>query len=96
MNNLYDELEVLTQKIENNTANLDDYNRYESILLQGGLSLDYIHSYLNRAGFRDWNDLVLARRSKEVEKSTNAGVIGAIIGLGLGLLIAELFGDRSE
>jgi hypothetical protein len=96
MNNLYHELEILTRKIEQNTATLDDYNRYETILLQGGLSSDYIHSYLIRAGFSNWNDLVLARRNKEQEKSQNAGVIGALVGLGLGLLIAEIFGEKSK
>lgn len=96
MNNFYHELEILTQKIEQNTANLEDYNRYETILLQGGLSSDYIHSYLNRAGFSNWSELVIARRNKEIEKSNNAGVIGAIVGLGLGLLIAEIFGDKSK
>ncbi len=93
MNNLYNELEVLTQKIENNTAELVDYKRYEFILEKGGLSTEYIYSYLNRAGFNNWNDLILARKDKEKKKTSNAVVVGGLIGLGIGLILAEIFGS---
>ena len=94
MNNLYNELEVLTQRIEQNSANLEDYQRYEFLLKKGGLSKDYIYSYLNRAGFNNWNELINARKEKENKKElTNATVVGGIIGIGLGLLLAGIFSD---
>ncbi|NOZ46659.1 MAG: hypothetical protein GXO79_07725 [Chlorobi bacterium] len=94
MNNLYNELEVLTQKIEKNSADLKDYQRYELLLKKGGLSTEYIYSYLNRAGFNNWNELIDARKNKENKKElTNATVIGGIIGIGLGLLLAGIFSD---
>jgi hypothetical protein len=94
MTNLYNELEVLTQKIENNTAELKDYKRYELLLEQGGLTTQYIFSYLNRAGFKNWNELIEARKDKEKRKSSNAIVVGGIIGLGIALLLAGIFGKE--
>ena len=94
MNNLYNELEILTQKIEQNSADLEDYQRYELLLKKGGLSTEYIYSYLNRAGFNNWNELINARKNKENKKElTNATVVGGIIGIGLGLLLAGIFSD---
>lgn len=92
-NSTYNELELLTQKIESNTADLNDYQRYEILLQNGGLSREYIYSYLKRAGFNNWNDLINARKQKERVKDNNAKLIGGIIGLGLGILIAKLFSD---
>jgi len=92
--NLYEELEVLTHKIENNTAELHDYRRYEYILKQGGLSQNYIYSYLNRAGFSSWEELVEARKGKELSNAVGATFIGALIGLGIGLIIKGLFGKE--
>ncbi|WP_299836428.1 hypothetical protein [uncultured Tenacibaculum sp.] len=93
-NSKYSELELLTQKIESNTADLNDYQRYEILLQNGGLSREYIYSYLNRAGFNNWNDLINARKEKERAKDNNAKLIGGIVGLGLGILIAKLFSDE--
>ena len=94
MNNLYNELEILTQKIEQNSADLEDYQRYELLLKKGGLSTEYIYSYLNRAGFNNWSELINARKNKENKKElTNATVVGGIIGIGLGLLLAGIFSD---
>lgn len=93
----YIELEKLTQKIENNTASLDDYQKYENILLKGGLSQDYIHSYLNKAGFNTWEDLIRARQNKENGTSPLGAIaLGGLIGIGLGLIIYKLIGNNSE
>lgn len=94
MTNLYNELEVLTQRIENNTAELKDYSRYEFLLQQGGLTSQYIFSYLNRAGFSNWNELIEARKNIEKEETSNAVVVGGIVGLGVGLLLAGIFGGK--
>jgi len=95
MNNLHNELENLTQKIEQNSANLEDYQRYELLLKKGGLTTTYIYSYLNRAGFNNWNELIAARKNKENKKEvSNATVVGGLIGIGLGLLLAGIFRDE--
>jgi hypothetical protein len=96
MDNLYSELEVLTQKIEKNSAELNDYKRYEELLQKGGLSTEYIYSYLNRAGFNDWNELINARKDREKKETSNAVVVGGIIGLGIALLIAGIFGGDKK
>lgn len=87
---LKNELEALTQKIEQNSANLDDYKRYETILTSGGLSHTYIFSYLNRAGFRTWEEFIAARKKKAAEANT----VGALIGLGLGILLLAALGEK--
>ena len=94
MTNLYNELEVLTKKIENNTAELKDYKKYELLLQQGGLTSQYIFSYLNRAGFNNWNELIEARKDKEKRETSNAMVVGGIIGLGVGLLLTGIFSGK--
>ena len=87
---ILNELETLTHKIENNTATLDDYKRYEVLLLNGGLSHDYIFSYLDRAGFKNWDEFVTVRQNKEKNQQIEAVVIGGLVGLGLALLIVAL------
>jgi hypothetical protein len=96
MSNLYSELEELTQKIENNTAKVSDYQRYEYLLQEGGLSHDYIYSYLDRAGFNSWQDLIEARKNKERKETMNAVAVGGLVGLGIGLLLAGIFGGNKK
>ncbi len=91
--NLINELEVITHKIENNSAFLEDYKRYEVLLTKGGLSHDKIFTYLNRAGFNNWTDFYNERNSKVKSKNIEAGIIGGLIGLGIGLIISALFDD---
>lgn len=87
----FDELEMLTNKIEKNTATLDDYKRYEHLLLKGGLSQEYIYSYLKRAGFSSWEDFVSARNDKKFSDNVGGTIVGALIGLGIALIIDALF-----
>lgn len=88
------ELELLSNKIEANTATLDDYKKYEFILLNSGLTKDYIYTFLNRAGFNNWEEFVLARTDKQKEKNIGTAIIGGIIGLGLGLILNAMFKDE--
>jgi hypothetical protein len=93
--NSYNELEQLTKLIENNRASLENYKRYEQILINGGLSRDFIFSYLNRAGFNSWEEFVNARQNKEseVKEKKESWAVAAIIGIGIGLLISALKKD---
>jgi len=90
---LLNELELLTKKIEANTAKVIDYQRYETILTRGGLTRERIYSYLKRAGFKTWTEFYKARNNKITSKNIEAGIIGGLIGLGVGLLIASLLED---
>ena len=86
-------LEQLSKKIETNTANLNDYQEYENILMNSGLKKEYIYNFLNSAGFNNWEDFLSARKDKEREKNIGTAIIGGIIGLGLGLILNALFRD---
>lgn len=92
---LYSELEILTQKIEKNTAKLTDYKRYEIILRNAGLPREYIFSYLRRAGFNNWDEFFFARnrKAKDNQEILEAVAIGGIIGLGIGLLLSSISND---
>ncbi len=94
MSNLINELEMLSNKIEANSADLKDYKRYENILLNSGLSKTYIYNFLNRAGFKTWEEFAFARKDKEKEKNISSAIIGGIIGLGLGLILNSIFKDE--
>lgn len=93
---LINELEVLSKKIEQNTATLTDYKRYEQILLEGGLSHDYIFHSLSQAGFDTWEEFVEARKRKQRKSDDlESGLIGGLVGIGLGLLLIGIFsGDK--
>ena len=94
-NQIYHELEVLTQKIEQNTASLSDYKRYETILINAGLPREYIFSYLQRAGFTTWDDFYRARtiKAQANQEKLEAIAIGGLIGIGIGLLISAMNDD---
>ena len=88
------ELELLSKKIESNSADLNDYKRYENILLNSGLNKSFIYDFLNQAGFQNWEQFVSARKDKEKEKNIGTAIIGGIIGLGLGLILNSIFKEE--
>jgi hypothetical protein len=94
-NKLISDLDVLSRKIELNTASLIDYKRYEAILREGGLSHEYIFQSLNKAGFTTWEEFIAARNKKQNSTDIEAGIVGGLLGLGLGLLLVGIFsGDK--
>jgi hypothetical protein len=95
-NTIWNELDVLTKKIEYNSATIDDYNRYEYLLSKGGLSRDYVRTFLNKAGFKTWNDFVNARNAKVKDERVSGAMVGGLIALGLGLLLAGLFSNDKK
>jgi len=95
-NQILGELELLTRKIETNTATIEDYKRYEVLLLNGGLTHEYIFSYLNQAGFKNWEDFIKTRQKKQTDKDNEAALIGGLVGLGLGLLLLGILSKSSN
>ena len=75
------------EKIERNEAVLADYRRYEHLLLRAGLSEEYVHSYLYRGGFSSWEDFYRARLDQESANRVSGTAVGAILGLGMGMLL---------
>ena len=91
---IINKLEILSNKIERNTATLDDYKEYEHILLNSGLKREYIYTFINKAGFNNWEEFLKARKSKQNEKNIGTAVIGGIVGLGLGLILTAMFKEK--
>ncbi len=89
----YKEINDLSKKIDSNTATLDDYKRYELLLLSGGISKDYIYNYLSKAGFNSWDEFVKARQNKETERN-NAIIVGSLVGIGIGLFLLTLIDKK--
>lgn len=92
-NQIYTELESLSQKIEFNTASISDYQRYEELLLTAGLPKDYILSYLKRGNMKSWEELIKARKKqgKLSEENLKMTVVGGLLGLAIGLFVMFLF-----
>jgi hypothetical protein len=90
----YRELELLSKKIEANTAIVEDYKQYEKLLLSGGLTHDFIFSYLTKAGFSSWGDLVNARKKMNSHNETEASLVGGLLGLGLGIIFNSAISNK--
>lgn len=91
---LINELVLLTNKIQQNTADIQDYIRYEKLLTQGGLPSEKAQMLLKRAGFSNWSEFYNARNNVINSKKVEANIIGGLVGLGVGLLIASLFDEK--
>ncbi len=91
MNNpYYAELEALQAKIRSNSASLADYERYEEILITNGISQEQFLSVLKRNGFLSLEDYCEQRnRAKTLNQRyiTEGAALGAILGIGAGLLM---------
>ena len=59
--NISNELELLKYKILENKADLDDYNRYESILTINGISREEIYNVLKKYNIVDFEELIYIR-----------------------------------
>ncbi|MCU0439148.1 MAG: hypothetical protein MUC49_14720 [Raineya sp.] len=91
-NTVYQEIRYLSQKIENNRASLEDYKRYEKLLLSQGISHDYLFTELKKAGFTTWEQFLHAKKEKQDERNLEIAT-GFIAGIGIGVLLLAVF-DR--
>ena len=97
-NQIRDEIERLSKKIEQNTATIKEYYRYEELLLRVGLPKESITENLDKANYKSWEDLMSARSKvgKLREENLKASVVGGIVGLALAIALAYLFIKQFE
>ena len=97
-NQTYKKIEELSQKIEVNTATLDEYYKYEELLLKAGTPKKSIEQNLKKANYKSWEDLISARNKvgRLREENLKASVVGGIVGLALGIALAYLFLSQFE
>jgi len=90
-NNTFTEIQHIAYKIENNTAQLTDYQNYETLLTEVGLPRDFIFSYLKKADIDSWEALVEARAKEEKMQRENlkAMAVGGVVGIGIGVVLAQ-------
>lgn len=84
------ELRSLLDKIRSNSANLNDYQKYENILSKNGITADEMAMVLRRNGFYSIEQYFNQRtkaQSLDEKRRTDGELLGAILGLGGGLLL---------
>lgn len=93
--NLY-ALKDLRSKIEDNQASVEDYQAYENIL-DDYYDIEEIQEPLKKAGIPNYDSLVEARKSDmdtEKYEKVEGFLVGALLGLGLGLILASMFSSN--
>jgi len=83
-------LRNLSDKIEDNQANLEDYFQFEKHLKLGGLNENFIRGYLKKAGFRGWEDFYEARKKQRTSEVIGAVVVGGLVGMAAAVLIDSM------
>lgn len=76
------EIEIISQKIDKNKAVLEDYEKYESLLLQAGIEKDEITGSMRRYGFQNYKEYLEAREkplNKEENKVVNVRIVAALV-----------------
>jgi hypothetical protein len=77
-----DEINHLSNKIDNNTAHLEEYERYESLLLSAGLTKGQIRSKMNNYGYLNYQQYLEARANavtKEHRKVVNVSIVAGLV-----------------
>ncbi|MBI5326159.1 MAG: hypothetical protein HZB41_12960 [Ignavibacteriae bacterium] len=84
-----DELKGLQEKIRYNFASLEDYKKYEQMLLDYGYSQDEIQNELKRMGFYSWEQYINNKSKPKTfaERLKDGEFNGWILGLGTALLL---------
>jgi predicted butyrate kinase (DUF1464 family) len=86
-------LNILTELIRKNIASVDDYNEYESILINSGaFTHPEIHDYLRRANLHSYATLIQARNQAKTiqDKKIVEGVaVVGLVALGLALIFSS-------
>jgi hypothetical protein len=86
---IHAEIERLSQKIRNNTATLSEYQRYEQLLVDNGLPLNFVRSSLEKSGYRSWEELIRIRKDETRDRYRETDTIGWLIGFGKSILLYD-------
>lgn len=81
---VFEEIDLLSGRIRNNTATLSDYYRYEQLLTDGGMPYEFIQKVLDRVGFHTWEELLQMRQDSERDKFNESTAVGSVLGFGTG------------
>ncbi len=85
-------LNILTEKIRKNVADVEDYNEYEQLLINSGaFEHNEIHSYLKKANLHSFDALIHARNQAKTlqDKKVIEGVaVVGLVALGLALIFS--------
>ncbi len=86
----YEALEKLLAKIRANTASVEDYEIYRAMLIENGLSEEYVVGVLRRNGYSSLYDFIEQRKAAQMyhqKSSTEGNALGSLLGMGNGLLM---------
>ena len=81
-------LEILKDKIESNTAKVNDYKRYEELVDEAGLKENYLEEVLSDYGYENWSEYY--RERKKSYKVRDRDVEGALLGIITGLALIAI------
>ena len=88
-NSEVDNIKYLSELIQSGNAGIDDYNRYEQLLLSAGITQHEIRSKMYRHGFDSYEDYIVARRDAvtlQEKRVTRAIVSASLVALYLVVL----------
>jgi len=83
----FERLDVLSERIKYNSATIEDYHDYESIMIESGVfGHEDIQRILEKGNVKSFDELVRRRQNKEDEKMLRQIVAVGLAGLALALL----------
>ena len=95
-NNELNELKILSDKIRYNTANIDDYKRYEELLLKGGFTKERLNNKIQNIS--SWDKFLYDRKfattPKDIENINKSLIL--ILSLGGAILLYHAFNKRRK
>jgi hypothetical protein len=77
-----DEIELLSMKIDNNSMDIEDYKRYEELLLFAGMKQSDIREKMNKYNYSSYEEYLRAKknpRNKEEEKIVNIKIVSGLV-----------------
>jgi hypothetical protein len=77
-----EEMESLSIQIDNDSTKVEDYKRYEELLLKTGLELTEIRRKMNKYGYSTYEDYIRAKknpRTNEERKIVNIKIVAGLV-----------------
>jgi hypothetical protein len=94
LQNDYDAVQSISQKIDNGTAVLADYKEYEDLLIKAGFTQLEIRSKMTEGGFYNYEELLKAKENpltRQQRKWINVSIVAGLVVLSavLGYWVAK-------